>query len=159
MNKPFDLPAHFRIEEPNLLFHPDRPQDRDPHPLRGLLQFGPFSRSLINPVLDPIRVATIFPNSFRGRVRALFRELEQRHFPRERKDYLIEFPGFTRVFGLRATLALEEAHVELPNSIDHDVLTAKQPHLRLADILTSAVNRLSGVRHEFDMLMIFLPSR
>ncbi len=159
MNKPFDLPAHFRIEEPNLLFHPDRPQDRDPHPLRGLLQFGPFSRSLINPVLDPIRVATIFPNSFRGRVRALFRELEQRHFPRERKDYLIEFPGFARVFGLRAMLASEEAHVELPNSIDHDVLTAKQPHLLLADILTSAVNRLSGVRHEFDMLMIFLPSR
>jgi hypothetical protein len=159
MNKPFILPAYFRSDEPDLLFHPDRPQDRDPHPLVGLLQFGPYSRSLINSVLDPIRVATIFPNGFKGRVRALFRELEQRHFPRERKNYLIEFPGFTRIFGLRVMLASEEAHVELPTSIEQEVLGAKQPHLRLAEMLTTTINRLSAVRHEFDVLMIFFPDR
>ena len=129
MSKPFILPAFFQSEEPDLLFHPDRPQDRHQHPLVGLLQHGPFSRSLINPVLDPIRVATIFPNGFKGRVRALFRELEQRHFPRERKNYLIEFPGFTRIFGLRVMLASDEAHIELPTSIEQEVLGAKQPYL------------------------------
>lgn len=159
MNKPFTLPAYFRVEEPDLLFHPDRPQDRDPHPLIGLLRYGPFSRSLVNPVLDPIRVATIFPNGFKGRVRSLFRELEQQHFPRERKNYLIEFPGFTRIFGLRVMLASQEAQVELPTSLEREILEAKQPHLRLADVLTNTINRLSAVRHEFDLLMIFLPER
>jgi hypothetical protein len=56
-------------------------------------------------------------------------------------------------------MASEEAHIELPSSIEHNAFTAKQPHLRAADTLTSAVNRLSGLRHEFDVLMIFLPSR
>ena len=159
MNRPFTLPAHSQVREPDLLFHPERQQDRDPHPLKGLLQFGPFSRSLINQVLDPIRIATIFPSGFKGRVNSLLRELEQRHYPRERKNYLIEFPGFSRIFGLRVTPAAQEAHVELPPSIAQEVLSAKHPHLRLADILTSTVNRLNAVRHEFDVLMIFLPEQ
>jgi len=159
MAKTSALPGHFRLMEPDLLFHPDRQQDRDPHPLIGLLKFGPFSRSLVNPVLDPIRVASIFPTAFRNRVRSLFREFEQRHFPRERKNYLIEFPGFTRVFGLRVIPASDAAHVELPSSVESEILSAERPHLRLADILTSAVNRLTALRHEFDVVMIFLPDR
>lgn len=160
MNQPlFVLPGYHKIQEPDLLFHPDRSQDRDPHPLLGLLRFGPFSRSLVNSVLDPIRVATIFPSGFRGRVKNLFREFEQRHIPRERKNYLIEFPGFTRVFGLRVTLALDDAHIELPISAEKQMLDAKYPHLRLADTLTGIINRLEVLRHEFDILMIFLPER
>lgn len=159
MNKPFVFPGHHNIGEPDLLFHPDRQQDRDPHPLSGLLRFGPFSRSLVNTVIDPIRIATIFPNGFRNRVRNLFREFEQRHLPHERKNYLIEFPGFTRIFGLRVIQASDEAHVELPESTEHEILGAKHPHLRLADILTNTINRLAPLRNEFDLLMIFLPDR
>lgn len=159
MSKPFTLPGHKNIQEPELLFHPDRQQDRNTHPLIGLLRFGPFSRSLVNPVLDPIRVATIFPNGLRSRVNNLFREFEQRHFPRERKNYLIEFPGFTRVFGLRLPPACEDTHIELPNSAEREILDAKHSHLRLADILTNTMNRLGAIRHEFDMVMIFLPER
>lgn len=157
MSRPFSLPGHSRLKEPDLLFHPDRQEDRDPHPLRGLVRFGPFSRSLVNPVLDPIRIAAIYPNGFRGRVRALLREFEQRHFPRERKNYLIEFPGFTRVFGLRLTAAREQAHIELPASADSEILNSERPHLRLADLLTNTINRLGAFRNEFDVLMIFLP--
>jgi hypothetical protein len=159
MSKPFALPGYHRIQEPELLFHPDRPQDRDVHPLAGLLRFGPFSRALINPVLDPIRVATVFPHGFRDRVRGLFREFEQRHFPRERKNYLIEFPGFSRVFGLRVIPALDDAHIEIPSSSEHEILSDTRPHLRLADILTNAINRLGALRHEFDMILICLPDR
>jgi hypothetical protein len=159
VSKPYWLPGHHRIQEPELWFHPDRPQDRDAHPLCGLVRFGPFSRSLINPVLDPIRVATIYPNGFRNRVRNLFREFEQRHYPRERKNYLIEFPGFSRIFGLRVTLASDDAHIELPAATDPEILNAERPHLRLADILTRGINRLDGLRNEYDLIMIFLPDR
>lgn len=157
--KPYTLPGHRWVEEPDLLFHPDRQQDRHPHPLLGLLHYGPYSRSLLNSVIDPIRIATIFPAGFKGRVRALFREFEQNHRPRERKNYLIEYPGFNRVFGLRLVLASDALQVELPTSVEREVLDAKQPHLRLADILTATVNRLEALRSEFDVLMIFLPDR
>ncbi len=157
--KPFVLPGHRSISEPALLFHPDRKQDRDTHPLAGLLRFGPYSRSLMNPVLDPIKVAVIFPAGFRSRIRNLLREFEQRHTPRERRNYLIEFPGFARVFGLRLEAASDDAIIELPSSVEHEVLGAQRPHLRLADILTTTMNRLTAVRNEFDVVLIFLPDR
>lgn len=159
MTKPFILPGHQAVRDPDLLFHPDRQQDRHQHPLLGLLHYGPYSRSLLNPVIDPIRVATVFPNGFRNRVRMLFTEFEQRHIPRERKNYLVEYPGFNRLFGLRVILAPDHAQVELPLSVEREVLDAKQPHLRLADILTSTINRLGALRNDYDVVMIFLPER
>src|SRR5438477_6244 len=67
--------------------------------------------------------------------------------------------GFTRVFGLRLVPACDEAHIELPGSVERDILDAKRPHLRLADILTNTMNRLGAFKHEFDLVMIFLPDR
>ena len=56
------FPVHWHLGEPNLIFHPDRVEDKHPHPLLGLLQYGPFSRSVINCVMDPIRVAVMTPH-------------------------------------------------------------------------------------------------
>jgi hypothetical protein len=159
MNRPFDLPGYNRIPEPSLRFHPDREADRDVHPLSGLLRFGPFSRSLINAVIDPIRIATIYPIGFRKRVDRLFSELEQHHLPRERKNYLPAFPGFARVFGLRAVQASDDVQLELPPAADREVMESSRPHVRLAEVLTKAINRLLGFRNEFDVVLIFLPDK
>jgi len=64
------------LAEPTLAFHPDRPEDRDVHPLRGLLNYGPFSRSLIAGVLDPIRVAAVGPRGVMAQLKVLLGELE-----------------------------------------------------------------------------------
>ena len=53
-----EIAPHLWFPEPKLSFHPDRTSDRELHPLRGLLRFGPYSKGLIP---DPIRVATIAP--------------------------------------------------------------------------------------------------
>src|SRR5260370_1153863 len=66
------MPSHSVVEEPDLLFHPDRPQDRHAHPLLGLLEHGPFSRSLVNTVFEPTRIASIYPAGFRERTRGFF---------------------------------------------------------------------------------------
>jgi hypothetical protein len=153
------LPGHFAVSEPELLFHYDRPQDRDAHPLRGLLRFGPYSRGLVNAVLDPIRIATIYPYGFRDKVRKLFEELEQRHQPRERKNYLPEFPGFSRVFGLRLAAAEKGMHVQLPELLNEQIRSANKPHMVLADALTKAMNQIFAFRHEYDVLVIFESSQ
>lgn len=58
----YSLPAHLWEDEPLLSFHPDRQEDSDRHPLKGLRRFGPLSGSLISSMMDPIRVAAIVPD-------------------------------------------------------------------------------------------------
>ena len=55
------LPSYDAVSEPRLIFHPDRTEDTDIHPLRGLLTFGPYSRGMPLSAPDPIRVAVICP--------------------------------------------------------------------------------------------------
>jgi len=156
---PYYLPAHSRITEPELLFHPIRSQDRHVHPLQGLLQFGPYSRSLVQGVFDPIRVATIFPQCERNQIESVLRELNTSHVPRERRAYLPAFPGFSQVFGIRLVSADEPAHLAIPDEIDRRLATEDRPHVYLAETLSRAIGRLESVRHNFDVLFILLPSR
>jgi hypothetical protein len=154
------LPGHCRLPEPQLAFHPERQQDRSPHPLGGLLEFGPYSRSLLNPVLDPIRVATLAPRGESGGLTRFIAEFEQSHAPRERKNYLPEWPGFSKVFGLRIMRAdSESAHVELPGDLDAKLARADKPHTVLAEELTHALRAFGAAGGNYDLLMILLPDR
>lgn len=153
------FPAHHKVAEPELLFSPDRSGDHHIHPLRGLLQFGPYSRNFINRVFDPIRVATIFPHDFKQRLRDLFNELERRHTPRERRDYLVDFPGFHSVFGVKVVPADAGLHIVLPPAVDAEIQASSQPHTVLARVITDAMTRLLSRRNEYDVLLIVLPDR
>ena len=155
--KPFFLPAHGIVAEPKLSFHPDRSADVHTHPLHGLLNYGPYSRSLIQSFSDPIRVCCIFPNGRAAMANQLFSELEKHHQPRERKAYLIDFPGFSRVFGIRIVKA-DNLQIELPASLNDEVTREKSPHVKLSEKLTQTIASLDGRRSEFDVLMIFLPA-
>ncbi len=65
-----EIAPHVWLPEPKLSFHPNRTSDRDVHPLRGLLRFGPHASGLVP---DPIRVVTGFyrPPGIAARVRQL----------------------------------------------------------------------------------------
>lgn len=151
------LPAHATLREPDLAFHPDRPEDRSPHPLLGLVNFGPFSRSTLNAVLDPIRVAVIVPAGALQVMEGLLTELEAHHTPRERRVYLVDFPGFTRVFGLRVVSSPER--IELPASLDREIAASPTPHLLLAESITRALTALQARQQQFDVVLIYLPKR
>jgi hypothetical protein len=150
------LPVYTLLAEPELAFHPDRPQDRSPHPLKGLSEFGPFSRSsyLVN---DPIRVAAIVPAGKSGWFHSLLAELERKHLPRERVQYLPEFLGFSRIFGVRV-LPADHCVLELPGSLETAIVGQPSPHLALAEGLTRALTALEGRRLDYDLVMIFLPA-
>jgi hypothetical protein len=152
------LPSARLFSEPDLAFHPERSADRNTHPLLGLGQFGPFSRSLVNKVLDPIRVGAVLPHGWTRRFENLLRELEVRHKPQERRNYLPEFEGFSRIFGLRAIAASSLAVVELDPTTDGKVATSKRPHRVLAEALTGALSAVAARRTEFDVLFVLLPS-
>ncbi len=153
----FLMPAYNILEESDLVFHPERKTDKSKHPLKGLVDFGPYSRSLINQVVDPIRVATIFPFGQQKTVTNILSELQNRHLPKERRNYLIEFPGFSRVFGLRIVQAASSCNIELPKSLSSEILDIEKPHILLVEKINQAISVLQAQRTEFDILTIYLP--
>jgi hypothetical protein len=155
---PTVVPGYTILPEPALSFHPERRGDIDIHPLRGLLQFGPYSRLLMGRV-DPIRVATIAPQGEQRRLFEFMRELNQRQRPQERLDYLPEWPGFEPVFRVRMTAAASGLHAELEADLDAQLKASERPQAVLADALSRALSVLGGRRSDFDVVFIYLPDR
>jgi len=152
------LPSFQSRGEPELLFHPTREDDRHVHPLKGLVNFGPYSRAVVGTVLDPIRVGGIVPYGYSTRLKALLNEIEATHTARERRQYLPDFPGFSRVFGIRAVPAKDSSWYELPKDLETQLHNAPKAHLLLAERLTQALSVLDAVRSEYDILLVLLPT-
>lgn len=154
--KPYLLPGHVVLDEPGLRFGSRDGRDVDSHPIRGLLRFGPYSRDKISAVSNPIRIAMIVPAGDDGRVVTQIRELEQAHQPRERKAYLLDYPGFEKVFGVRLVGAGKGTTIELPSDLSTRMSASPTPHLKLGQALTEALFALRNLRDAFDVILILL---
>ena len=150
------IAPHIWLPEPELSFHPTRSADRSLHPLRGLQKFGPYSAGWIP---DPIRVATLAPADEGQRLYNFMKDLKLKHEPKERKDYLPEWPGFHSVFGVHVQAASRNCHIGLPEKIDADLDNSQTPHVVLAENLVRAIHNLDARRSDFDVLFIYLPKR
>ena len=149
-----ELDPHMCLPEPELMFHPDRNNDRDIHPLRGLLRFGPHSGILMP---DPIRVATISPAGESDHLYGFMKELNSEYAPTERREYLPKWPGFRSVFGLHMRGAGQGCHIELSTKLDSEFIDSETPHILLADCLVRAIQDLDARRAEFDVPIVEPP--
>ena len=148
------LPGHILLPEPKLCFHATRDEDVDIHPLKGLKKYGPYSRSVLGGVLDPIRVGVIGPSGCFEQVRKLIEELEGWFRPTERTAYLVEYEGFSKTFGVRAVIA-EQVNITVPEP----KLETATSHIELAEVLVRAVGQAKSMRSEYDIIVIYLPDR
>jgi hypothetical protein len=114
---------------------------------------------LVSQVIDPIRVAFIAPFDMMRKGEVLVRELDQRQQPQERREYLIEFPGFSKVFGVRVVAGPDSVRVILPEALESEIQKSRRPHNVLADTISRALNALETCRNEFDVVLILLPDR
>lgn len=95
------LIAYQNIPEPLLTFNPERDDYTSMHPLKGLIEYGPYNQKLIGNAFTTIRVATIGPRGTQKVISELINKLKSSQIPQERKEYLIDFPGFKNVFKKR----------------------------------------------------------
>ena len=151
-----EIQAHQWLAEPMLSFHPTRSSDCSLHPLDGLIRYGPHSAGLVP---DPIRVATLAPKGESARLFGFMRELKQEHTPRERRDYLPQWPGFTSVFRLGVTPSDRTCRMELDGNLDDDFKMSRRPHVVLADHIVRSIAALQARRSTFDVLFIYIPKR
>ena len=151
-----EVQPHQWLPEPMLTFHPVRSSDCSRHPLEGLRKHGPYSAGFVP---DPIRVATLTPSGDSGVLFQFMKDLKQRHVPRERKDYLPEWPGFTPVFRIGMTAAKRNCHLDLDEELETNLIRDPNPHVLLADRIVRSLATLQAKRSEFDVLFIYLPER
>jgi hypothetical protein len=153
------LPDFTVLGEPRLAFHPLDPARRSVHPLRGLIDYGPFTSTVPQAVRPTIRLAGIGPAGEGRNVLNLVNEMRQPLKPDERLAYLPEWPGFADVFKVDLGFAPRDVNVQLPPRLDDEIAASTTPHRILAEALANAVRQANTQRSAFDVLLIYLPLR
>ncbi|MEJ8476032.1 hypothetical protein [Roseibium algae] len=75
------LPPFTLLDEPDLSFSPVDATQVDIHPLRGLANFGPYSKGSFGGYTSRIRIATVGPGSAFKRRGELMLSLRSAHRP------------------------------------------------------------------------------
>lgn len=147
------------LGEPSLAFDPSDAEKASRHPLRGLLDHGPFSAKMRAPLPSDIRVAMIAPHGSLNVIDKLMSELGHSHKPNERLQYLPEFPTFQRVFGHRLVSGPTNVRIELSSALDDMVQQSTTPYVPVAEHIARALQALSNARTDFDVVILYLPKR
>lgn len=150
-----EFPGLHKIQEPKLKFEAFTPNPYHIHPLKGLIDFGPYSQKLTP--IDKIRIGVICPlNSFHI-IQNLFSEFSKSHDPAERHAYLPKYIGFENIFRSRLEL-LDELHsVQIDSA---RVLTSgNKTYISLSQELSNAIRTMSQRKQDFDILFIYLPEQ
>lgn len=148
---PNALPGHFQLPEPLLLF---AGRKTHAHPLRGLVDFGPYSLDIGGP--RHVRLAYLAPADLLGRLDGLTKELATRQQPKDALNYYIAYDGFDKVFRSRLVAPTDQLRVATPPECNE--LAAAGNGNGLAEAILHAMLPLQRLKHAFDVLIVYLPS-
>lgn len=151
--------THIQLTEPALSFDPLDASQQHLNPLAGLARFGPYSAAAWQAADHQVRVAILAPAGAIDPLRHLLNGLRSAADPRERLDYLPPYPGFRQAFKTALVPAAEIARQPLPDDLEDQLAVSAEPHLTLAQALTSGLIRLAAVRALFDVVVFYLPQR
>lgn len=151
------LPPFTLLDEPLLSFSPADKAQADVHPLRGLLNFGPYSKGSFGGYTSQVRVATVGPESAFKQRGELMVSLRRAHQPSDRAEYVPPYPGFEALFRVELQAApSRDAHIRWPDDMA-DFPGGGDPASRLFQAIETALNRLELVRNEFDVVLVHFP--
>lgn len=150
------LPPYSQLDEPYLQFNSDVADALDMHPLRGLVQHGPFSKSAMETFTPQIRIATVGPRSGQSQVRELLGSLRNQHSSNDRAGYTPNFGGMAQTFGVDVVPAQAACHISWSDQLQQ-LGGNGPPQERLVAAFASALQHLSGLRGEFDVVTFHLP--
>jgi hypothetical protein len=141
------LPAHGHIGEIELAFG----NGTDVHPLRGLTRYGPYSSSFFRKKTLRLAVITIENNN---KLDQFISNLDSSFSAQERKEYVVDYTGFKNIFGL--DIEVTHKH-ELPSDFTQKLQENSDPLSLLRDNLVDAINSAKANRHNYDVLVLFIP--
>jgi hypothetical protein len=146
-----ELSGYSVLPEPQLVFAAGQ---HDRHPLRGLVSFGPYSKTLGVPTR--VRVAQLAPMGQLRKLDSILSELTRSATPREAKNYYPEYPGFEPLFRAPIVSGGDRVRFEMSSDLDELARAGKRPEL--ARHLFDAIGKTNVHRTDFDVLLIYLPN-
>lgn len=159
--QPGDVFEAMVLEEPNLVFGSARGllHGKDPHPIRGLLEHGPYDLQITQTgLLQEIRTGVICPIDYEQRLSQYLGRLTVAHQRVETKaEYLLGYPGFQQGYRipLRVPLPTDREWRRLPG-----IRLSQQERISGQREIAQAINReidalisLASV----DVALIFIP--
>lgn len=150
------LPPFTLLDEPLLSFSPSDNAQVDVHPLRGLVNYGPYSKGSFGGYTAQVRVATVGPESDFKRRGALMASLRDIYEPGDRSEYVPTYPGFESLFRVKLEAAPATAHIKWPDSLSQ-LPGNGDLQARLFQVMDAALRRLDLVRNEFDVVLFHFP--
>jgi hypothetical protein len=150
------LPPFTLLDEPQLSFSPSDAAQVDVHPLRGLVNFGPYSKGSFGGYTSRVRIATVGPESAFKRRGELMASLRASYQPSDRSEYVPPYPGFEALFRVQLEAARSGAHIKWPESLSH-FPGEGDSHARVFQAMDAALRRLDMVRNEFDVVLVHFP--
>lgn len=150
------LPPFSLLDEPLLSFSPSDAAQVDVHPLRGLVNFGPYSKGSFGGYTSQVRIATVGPESAFKRRGQLMASLRGSYQPSDRNEYVPPYPGFEALFRVKLESACSGAHIKWPDSLSQ-LPGDGDPQVRLFQAMEAALRRLDMVRNEFDIVLVHFP--
>jgi len=145
-----ELSGYATLHEPELVFGENKP---DTHPLRGLIQSGPYSLRLKAP--SRVRLALLTPRPNVGQLAGLMEELERAASPREAKNYYPTYPGFQTTFRTPLVKPERRTAIELPEDLNAYARSGEK--VKLARAVFDCIAELQTVRSSFDVALVYLP--
>lgn len=144
------LSAYNILPEPQLLFNDN---NRDSHPLRGLINHGPYSLKMGFPSL--VRVAYLSPKEFQGRLDKLVDELNSAHQPIEAQNYYPGYPSFEKLFRIPLVPPGSNLRFVIP---EHAASLAQcKKGIELAQSIVETIVKANIVRSDYDIVLVLLP--
>ncbi|MCK4841506.1 MAG: hypothetical protein KAT04_06440 [Methylococcales bacterium] len=145
------LSGYKEIPEPELLFADGK---TDKHPLRGLLEYGPYSAGL--GYLNNVKIAFMVAKGHGDKLSQIYKELKKPAKVSDTPQYYPEYPGFESVFRTPVSIAdKDRCIIELPDLLDD--YAQQGDYQNLAEALFSTIGKLKEHRSSFDVLFLFLP--
>lgn len=150
------LPPFTLLDEPLLSFSSSDSSQVDVHPLRGLVNYGPYSKGSFGGYTASVRIATVGPDSAFKRRGALMASLRDSHQPSDRAEYVPAYLGFEALFRVKLEAAPASAHIKWPDSLSQ-LPGSGDPQARLFQAMDVALRRLETLRNEFDVVLVHFP--
>lgn len=145
-----ELAAYSQLPEPSLLFSHGKV---DTHPLRGLINHGPYSLDLGFPTR--VRVAYLSLADRLPRLEKLVSELEEGHDPKDAQNYYPRYPGFTKLMRVPLIAANDSLQFKFSSECEKFVATKDGDGL-LGQILHS-IGSIQLQKSNLDVLLLSLP--
>lgn len=146
-----DLAGHSILREPSLLFANGR---TDRHPLRGLVDSGPYSGDLGFP--GRVRLAYLAPADAMERVHGLVLELADRATPKDAPNYYVPYPGFEATFRISLAPAGESLRFATPDECR--TLAQQRDGEGLVNAMLHTIGAIRRSKPSFDVLVMYLPA-